>query len=318
MIKNIDIAGVKNPVDRFFAFARARHDIYLKRSAGKPWPWTADPVLSEYKFTNVFRELDRTTIWFREHVRDRLALDPSVLLATVVFRWFNRIHTGEAIFEQKMLGGMTPWEQLLTQDVAAAIEAAKLSIRNYCGNGPYVTGAYMLKSPSGTDKLTGILQNITSFMRLPQLFEGRELTWFELAPYLMENEGCVSLQSVWDWLRRFPFQGPFLAYEVATDLRHTVLLRSAPDISTWACAGPGAQRGLNRLRDRPLKKAVPVEVALSEMRKLLQLSRTGHQWPKSWTPWEMREVEHTLCEFDKYERTTSGEGTPKARYQRGQ
>ena len=29
---------------------------------------------------------------------------------------------------------------------------------------------------------------------------------------------------------------------------------------------------------------------------------------------EMREIEHSLCEFDKYERTRLGEGRPRAKY----
>jgi hypothetical protein len=78
----------------------------------------------------------------------------------------------------------------------------------------------------------------------------------------------------------------------------------------WA----GAKRGLNRLRGRPVRQGLRQDAALTEMRKLLQLSRTGYNWPRRWPAWEMREVEHTLCEWDKYERTRLGEGVPKALY----
>ena len=37
------------------AFMKARHDIYLDRKAGKPGPWTADPVLRDGRFCNIFR-----------------------------------------------------------------------------------------------------------------------------------------------------------------------------------------------------------------------------------------------------------------------
>ncbi len=30
-----------------------------------------------------------------------------------------------------------------------------------------------------------------------------------------------------------------------------------------------------------------------------------------WPPLELREIEHSLCEFDKYERVRLGEGKPK-------
>jgi hypothetical protein len=29
---------------------------------------------------------------------------------------------------------------------------------------------------------------------------------------------------------------------------------------------------------------------------------------------EMRDIEHSLCEFDKYERVRNGEGAPRGRY----
>ena len=31
-------------------------------------------------------------------------------------------------------------------------------------------------------------------------------------------------------------------------------------------------------------------------------------------PFELREVEHSLCEMDKYQRVMRGEGRPKSRY----
>jgi hypothetical protein len=49
-----------------------------------------------------------------------------------------------------------------------------------------------------------------------------------------------------------------------------------------------------------------------------QLNRSrntdGALWPKDWPKLEMRDVEHTLCEFDKYERVKAGEGQMRAKY----
>jgi hypothetical protein len=103
--------------------------------------------------------------------------------------------------------------------------------------------------------------------------------------------------------------GPFMAYEVVTDLRHTAILENAPDIHTWANAGPGARRGLNRVFGKDYGRDDVVG-----MRELLKLSR--YMWPSQiegvmQPRWEMREVEHSLCEFDKYERARLGQGRPK-------
>ena len=57
-------------VEGYFNFLNERHLIYLRKSRGEEYPWTPDPILQKYKFTNVFRENDRTTVWFRENVRE--------------------------------------------------------------------------------------------------------------------------------------------------------------------------------------------------------------------------------------------------------
>ena len=123
------------------------------------------------------------------------------------------------------------------------------------------------------------------------------------------------------WLQTLPGMGPFLAYEVACDLQWTALLRHAPDIMTWANVGPGALRGLGRLHRRsnasPRKAKhkwayrVSEAQAMRELRDLLRMSTDAHYWPQEWKSWDMRTVEHTLCEFDKYQRVLSGEGAPK-------
>ena len=88
-------------VAQFFDYAQQRHAITLRRAAGMPREeWTDDPILRQYRFTCVFRELDKTTAWFRKFVRDPMRSKPEVLLATVVFRLLNRIEVGEAMFNQ--------------------------------------------------------------------------------------------------------------------------------------------------------------------------------------------------------------------------
>ena len=99
-----------------------------------------------------------------------------------------------------------------------------------------------------------------------------------------------------------------MAYEVVTDLRHTKWLNNAPDIMTWANPGPGAKRGLNRIHGRELTQSVTREQQIQEMRDLLELLNGK---PLSL---EMRDIEHCLCEFDKYERVRLGQGKPRAKY----
>jgi hypothetical protein len=337
-------------LDEFFALARERQAIYLRRQAGQPWPWTEDPLFLRYKFTNLFRENDRTTRWFRENVRDPLRDKPEVLLATVLFRWFNRTTTGEAIFKQTGIDKddfeppwqKTSWERFLktgdTRDMRAAI-------KSYCGSGPYVTGAYIIRGEPGMSKLDGVLACVGKFYSGEYKTYAGSLNWHEFAEMCLDTRhGGVRLRDAWEWLKEVPFLGPFMAYEIVTDLRWTGLLDSAPDINTWANPGPGAMRGLGRMRGAEWVKvgrrfaAVPREQLLDEMREILAASRDPRYWPqhkrsgltfggsssietalfkpKFWPAWELHEVEMWLCEADKMWRVKNGEGKTKSVYRR--
>jgi hypothetical protein len=329
---------MKQGVKKFFAYARARHAAYHEKMAGKPrGQQTRDPVIGGgSKFTNVFRELDRTTIWFRENVRDRLLDKPEVLLATVLFRLLNRIEVGEAIFCQTMLPTgrffktlprpLTAWDCFLASGDVGILRHAIISS---IPDGPHATGAYIISSPPGYTKLDGILEVVHRFNHESREWEGLgagvidQMNWRGedgAAELMLHNAGedWMTLEAAWNWLKKFDYLGPFHSYEIVTDLRHTALLRNAPDIMTWANPGPGARRGLNRVHGRDKKDhSVSREGLIEEMRVILQFSKDRSLWPEGpimWPSWEMRDVEHTLCEFDKYERIRLGEGRTRGVY----
>jgi hypothetical protein len=277
-------------VEGFFDMVRERYTIYLKRQRGESWPWTDNGILRMGSFCNVFREDDKTTVWFRENIRDPLRNDPKVLFATVAFRWFNRIETGERIKEW-LLGD---WDQ----------DAVRKTLE---GVAPIVTGAYMIKSPVGYDKLNGVLRCI-------HFFKPRVAGYLERFP-------DFSLERAHNELQSAIFLGNFMAYEIATDLRHTYLLENAPDIMTWASFGPGAARGLGRMFHQDIKHynrtSTRDQKEMLELSKdILEKSKDDNYWHKEWPAWEMREVEHGLCEYDKYERVRLGEGKLKRKYKR--
>ena len=69
-------------VERFFYWIHERIRIQKRKDRGDLWPWTGDPILQQYKFTNAYREQDKTTVWFREKIRDPLSWQPEVYMAT--------------------------------------------------------------------------------------------------------------------------------------------------------------------------------------------------------------------------------------------
>lgn len=104
--------------------------------------------------------------------------------------------------------------------------------------------------------------------------------------------------------------GPFLAYQAVVDMRFCPsLLASASDRETWAAAGPGTLRGLNRVHGRRVDARLSQSYALSEMREIHRLSfdATGVEM-------DFSDVPNILCETDKYLRVKMGEGKPRALY----
>lgn len=264
------------------------------REAGIPGPWTDDPVLREFRFCNIFREDDRTTRWFRRNIRGVLQRRPEVILATIAFRWFNRIETGEALMD--VLLGPETWNE---GAVRAALEPRRAQRL------PIVTGAYVIKTPDGMSKLDGICACMARAKA--QIDHDRDM-WLE--------PGSLNLEQAHVELMNIPYLGSFMAYEIVTDLRHTRILGHADDICSWAAAGPGAARGLRWVTGElhPYTSERGQAKLLDGMRGLLLASTFDHNWPRRWPRWEMREVEHTLCEFDKYCRARGGERL-KRRYQ---
>ena len=49
----------------FYDFINEREEVRQRRLAGFSFPWTDDPILRSYKFTNVHRHHDRTSMELR-------------------------------------------------------------------------------------------------------------------------------------------------------------------------------------------------------------------------------------------------------------
>ena len=281
------IPELRDRLDLYFYWIHERETIRMNKEVEqKPPPWTDDPILQKFKFCQVFREDDRTTRWFRTHIRDPLCDTPEVLMATVIFRWFNFIETGRTLVRHNL---HLEWDR-------------KKAIEEITKQDKWVTGAYIVKTPNRMDKVTGVAECIS------HMWSDRE----KLVDQILATE---SLEKSWNILREYPYMGPFMAYEVITDLRHTYLLRNAEDILTWANAGPGAMRGLNRLAGRDLDFSRRSHPWNEEMRNLWEISRERLN-PNliDLDQFEMREIEGGLCEFDKYSRILNEEGRTRSVY----
>lgn len=305
---------------KFFEYARLREEARVRKMAGVPkGQQSSDPILNRYSFCNVRREDDKTTIWCRKHVREAYANSARVLPAIVAFRMFNRIDVGEAMFcQHDMFDGENAFDRMMQSSVLGDVRILRRAILSLKPSGPYATGAYIISSPAGYSKLDGILEVIRRFLTGHADYPGLgTVGWMDVVQYLDDNRTRPSklrLEDTWEWLRQFDYFGKFHAYEIVTDLRHTRLLRRASDVMTWASPGPGCQRGLNFVFGREQGTRVSADQMLREMRVILDQSSNPRCWPQSWPKWEMREVEHWLCETWKIQKVVQGLGRPRSVY----
>jgi len=284
---------VKN-LAHFFETARTRYLIKQRRDLGLPREaWTQDPIFQTWRFTNVHREDDKTTVWFRQAVRGHVS-GLRAIEACLIFRWFNRIETGERIKDLLIDGWSSTVAQQRLRDVK-----------------PLVTGAYMVHSPYGYNKLDGLLHAIEECR--PRIAQ-----WWEVFGDPRWSGAPLTLQHTWRFLKDLPNMGNFSAGEVVIDLRHTDVLSEARDINTWTVAGPGCAKGLGYMTaDDPTRWRYGSEVAQREMLPVmlhvLEASRNPVYWGQAWTPWELHEVEMWACEYAKY-RTAQDGGNLKRRF----
>lgn len=271
------------PISLFWYWVDERHRIYLRRQAGEPKPWSEDEIFQTYKFTNVFRQLDRGTIWLTDNFIEPHWDDNPALLAfnCAWYRMFNWTGTGQ------LLGWRRRWR---TRDIIRILTRAQAAGRQI------FTGAHIVWAEGGKPKIDGVVEICA------ELF-GRRRHIYSMSRYTR------SLEGVFDYLCEVRGLGGFMAYEIVSDLRHTPLLEDARDINTWANVGPGAFRGLRRIWPD-----LRYQDALGKMIELLEMSRQPGVLEDHVPPLELRDIEHVSCEWDKWCRVKFGEGKPRSKY----
>lgn len=301
-------------INRVFKFILERESIREKKERGEPKPWTKDPILLNYRFTNVRREDDKVTRWIAENWRRPHENDPELWFAMAVARYINWPPTLEKI------GYPVPFN---AKRICALLNeaAGKKIVKRYMARSHKETphkieliqtqmscqvfgGAYFLNSIG--PKIESIVND-----RLNVLWKRRH--WISA----LLGDQVVRLSRVYDVLRAEYGFGSFMAAQVVADLKYTPRFNESrmQDWWTFAAPGPGSKRGLNRLCGRPVNapwKDAEWQAALCELQTKLNtklgLANRLHA----------QDVQGVAgCEWDKYERVRLGEGRPKVKYPGG-
>lgn len=279
-------------------------------------PVSSDPIFQCYRFCNVFRELDRVTLWIDKHIRRRYADHPNLWTMLAIARTINWPDTLQGLMDtsKSEFNDLACWPDhpgFSPEDLGIALDA-----RSASGNKVY-TGAYMIRAESNPNApwYNWTKQEYIAQIVLGRLWEDRARFSAALDPEL--RPGFSALEATWDMFQepRYIGWGPFMAYQVVVDLRHTRYLRGAKDINSWAALGPGSRRGLNRLAGRSIDYPLKQDEGLAEM---LHLWRHQDTWRAPWVPpIDLSDIQNALCETDKYLRVKQGEGKPRAKYVQG-
>ena len=262
-------------------FAAERQLIYLRRLAGQAMPWTDDPVLSEFRFTNSFRAADRVSQQLiRLAYADAAASCETVFLRTLLFKIFNRIDTWTAIVEK--LGPPTaPHFNYEACDDLLACRRTRV---------PIYSAAYIM--PSGGQ--SGVPKHRMHLRLLKEMIEGG------LPAKLKQTK---SLRDAYHSLLDQRTLGPFLAFQYTIDLNYTTLMFHTE--SEFVVAGPGALDGVSKCFDS-LGEYTPDEaiVWLTDKQEE-EFDRYELKFDGLWgRPLQPIDVQNLLCEVSKYTRVT--------------
>jgi len=287
----IDFETGSSTIDNFLYWINERHRIYLKRfKFCQPKPWSDDPIFQQWKFTNVFRQLDKGTIALHDALRHETSI-PKIIFNVWWYRLFNR---------QEHIENLGPIE-------IDEFEKLESYMKKRKEHGYKIfTSAHMTTGVLGEEK-------INTYLRAAK--QASE-DCCKVAKVCTEG----SMEKVFEELLKYYMIGRFVAYEIVCDLRFTVALQPS-DHLTWVNIGPGAKRGLLRLGLPHTRGEMSSLIKLYSIVKDKSMDYIRKHFLSNrqmsriiYPPFELREIEHSLCEFDKYERIRLGQGRPKQKY----
>lgn len=294
-----------------YNFITRRYKIHLRKDIQhKPQPWTKDPVLQEFRFTNVRREHDRETKWLIEHITSNSKLSyEDKLMNCILFRLFNKHETSEVIHQPIHFS-----DKYNPESYRNAFKAAELGNPNYVFfTGAFITGGMKMNLkkylPEGVEDTTPM--RVMIFMR--HLYQDKVVD---------RIKACKDQKEVYSVLTSYMGIGGFLAYQIFVDMTY---IREFPfSENEFTVAGPGCKMGLKFLFED--KDGMTDEECLFWVR-----DNIGESFKtilhKPWDPYLMfsdlpeedrclnvMSLENCFCELSKYIRAVTGTGRPRKKY----
>jgi hypothetical protein len=227
------------PNDNFWYylyFISERMNIFWNRVEGKKPPYSKDAIFQEYKFTNVYRILDRSSQYLISNViyNGNEYSREDMFWRIMIYKHFNLPDTWEHITE--MLGDVTAGTPL------DLISEAVIEFENNGGK-PY-SNAYMMTAAflaGSKGKYASLKENKWKKHQYYFYIFEREIKNKEFMDRLWNSK---SFKDVFDLMLSITGVADFLAYQYTQDLMYSNLFNF--DMNTFCAAGPGTIRGVER------------------------------------------------------------------------
>ena len=268
--------------DTYWNFAVKRQEILFRRVYREEAPWTTDPILSQYKFTNAYRAVDRVSQYLIRsviHAGSYGAAD--TVFRVLLFKLFNKIDTWELL---KRSHGEMAADNFDVKQFDRTLTAATDS-----GAAIY-SGAYIM--PSGPASIRQPKKHRMHLELLASLMR-ENLTERLLAARTMEEAYRVLLS--------IPGIGPFLAYQYVTDLNYSDHFNFSE--MEFVVPGPGARDGIKKCFSDLGDYSEADAIRWVAERQTEEFASRGLIFPSLWgRPLQLIDCQNLFCEVDKYAR----------------
>lgn len=273
--------------DTYWRFAAKRQSVFFRRLEVDGPPFTDDPVLARYKFTNAYRASDRVSQYLIRHVLYEGDQSPDeVFFRTLLFKVFNRIETWELLAEQ--IGPISyaeydyqRYDEVLTRAIANGVRI--------------FSGAYIM--PSGRGEFSDARKHRTYLRLLDAMMQDK-------VPRRIAD--ARSMRVAFEILRGYPLMGDFLAFQYVTDLNYSNLVNFSE--MEFVIPGPGARDGIRKCFSSLGGLNEADIIRLVAERQAEEFARLGLEFRSLWgRSLQLIDCQNLFCEVDKYSRVVHPE-----------
>lgn len=261
--------------------------MFYRRRSDPVGPWTDDPILRHYRFTNVFRATDRVSQYLIREVQygtGRSQEPREVFFRTLLFKIFNRIETWEAL---ENVHGPIAWSTIELE----ALDRTLTQLQNQ-GRRIYSAAYIMPAPPFGRERKHSNHLILIARMMSDQL----------------PDRLCQApdLESVYERILAYPGLGRFLAFQYTIDLNYSTLLDF--EESAFVAAGPGALDGIAKCFSSTGGRSPEAIIHWTTDRQQSEFAARGLKFEGLFgRPLQPIDCQNLFCEISKYTRVSHPE-----------